>query len=577
MRPRRSTPACLGHSLPRTCRAGSSFWAWRRRARCSSRCCGTRSISSASSFLIILVGFSIRAVSDWLTEGESVSAWALAAVFAGLFGTVLVGFWLFGSRDMTTGALERGLPPPVLAVSDWFEAHGWGQRVLLGGGGSPTAPSTPGTSAVPQSASAPSGGAVSPRAEPESPSAPASRASGSESSSRGRKPASQASGGEAEAATASPSGSSARRSPEPSGGGTDTPTQEAASPPPVSEPVTQPAVEAASTGTSTTLASSHSASAVGTSVRFTATVTADGSGVPTGVVVFFDGDRAIGTAARARAWPERDGRPRDARSRHRRSSDRRRVPRLPWISREPFAGDLPDDHAALNRAGSLRFAGEGRSLRSRQGRASRGGAVRFAHGDDVQFAPMTTDAQGSAAPELHEKRPLNAPGLFVGMAIFGAMAIAILVYTMVRTPQIPAIVSLDYTKVAGSVLVAEERQTDARALQAALARRQPGLDVGVPDLSAAGFVLEGGSVHPARGTPRHRRDLPQRHFRISSSGISSWEPRQTCPIRTTCASSTGAATSFIARPQTPSSSGRTARAWTSSRRACRPSRSSRSP
>jgi hypothetical protein len=112
---------------------------------------------------------------------------------------------------------------------------------------------------------------------------------------------------------------------------------------------------------------------------------------------------------------------------------------------------------------------------------------------------MTTDAQGSAAPELHEKRPLNAPGLFVGMAIFGAMAIAILVYTMVRTPQIPAIVSLDYTKVAGSVLVAEERQTDARSLQAALARRHPGLDVGVPDLSAAGFVLEGGSVHPLIG------------------------------------------------------------------------------
>jgi hypothetical protein len=248
-------------------------------------------------FLIILVGFSIRAVSDWLTEGESVSAWALVAVLAGLFGTVLVGLWLFGSRDMTTGALERGLPSPVLAVSDWFEAHGWGQRVLLGA--SPTAPSTPGTSAVPQSASAPSGGALSPRADPEPPSPPASasRASGSESSSRGRRPAPQASGGEAEAATASPPGSPARPSQEPSGGGTDTPTQEASAQPPASEPVTQPAVEAAPTGTTTTLASSHSASAVGTSVRFTATVTADGSGVPSGAVVFFDGDRAIGTAA----------------------------------------------------------------------------------------------------------------------------------------------------------------------------------------------------------------------------------------------------------------------------------------
>ena len=332
-------------------------------------------------FLIILVGFSIRAVSDWLTEGESVSAWALAAVFAGLFGTVLVGFWLFGSRDMTTGALERGLPPPVLAVSDWFEAHGWGQRVLLGGGGGATAPSTPGTSA--RSASAPSGGAVSPRAEPESPSAPAPRAIASESSSRGRKPASHGSSGEAEAATTSPSGSSARRSPEPSGGGTDTPTQEAASPPPVSEPVTQPAVEAASTGTSTTLASSHSASAVGTSVRFTATVTADGSGVPTGVVVFFDGDRAIGTAGVHGPGPSVTAvfATLDLAIGDHQIS--RRVPRLPWISRKPFAGDLPDDHAALNRAwgrassrrgpfASRRrgrhtsFAGGGRSLRSRR-------------------------------------------------------------------------------------------------------------------------------------------------------------------------------------------------------------------
>ena len=230
--------------------------------------------------------------------------------------------------------------------------------------------------------------------------------------------------------------------------------------------------------------------------------------------------------------------------------------------------------ACASRGGAVRFAhGEARSLRSPAG------AVRFAHGGAPTYnsPPVTTDAQGSAAPELHEKRPLNAPGLFVGMAIFGAMAIAILVYTMVRTPQIPAIVSLDYTKVAGSVLVAEERQTDARALQAALARRQPGLDVGVPDLSAAGFVLEGGSVHPLVGRPGIVAIYRNGDCRIWSSGISSRERLPTCPIRTTCASSTGAATSYIASPRTSSSSGRTARAWTSSRRACRPSRSSRSP
>jgi anti-sigma factor RsiW len=114
---------------------------------------------------------------------------------------------------------------------------------------------------------------------------------------------------------------------------------------------------------------------------------------------------------------------------------------------------------------------------------------------------MTGESQVSDARELPAQRPLNAPGLFVGMAIFAATAIAILVYTMVRTPQIPAIVSLDYTKVAGSVLVAEEREADARALQATLARRQPGFDVSVPDLSAKGFALEGGSVHSVVGRP----------------------------------------------------------------------------
>jgi hypothetical protein len=252
-------------------------------------------------FLIILVGFSIRAVSDWLTEGESVSAWALAAVFAGLFGTVLVGLWLFGSRDITSGALERGLPSPVMAVADWLESHGWGQRVLLGGSGGATAPAAPGTAAAPLSASGSSGGAVSPRAEPESPPGPVSRGSGSESPSRGRKPPPHDSSGEAEAATPS---SSARRRAQASSGGTEASTEASSSSRPASDSpaVAQPAVEAESISTSTILSSSHATSPVGTSVRFTATVTADG-GVPSGSVVFFDGDRAIGTAAVHGAGP----------------------------------------------------------------------------------------------------------------------------------------------------------------------------------------------------------------------------------------------------------------------------------
>jgi Bacterial Ig-like domain (group 3) len=81
-------------------------------------------------FLIIFVGFSIRTISDWLTEGESVSTWALGAVISGLAGTTFVVMWLFGSNSALEG-IESRLPAPVRASVGWLESHGWGQRVLL--------------------------------------------------------------------------------------------------------------------------------------------------------------------------------------------------------------------------------------------------------------------------------------------------------------------------------------------------------------------------------------------------------------------------------------------------------------
>lgn len=82
-------------------------------------------------FLIILVGFAIRAVSDWLTEGESISGWAMTAVFLGLIGTALVGLWLSNSRDLSGSRIR--LPGPVERSVAWLEERGWGQRVLLPG------------------------------------------------------------------------------------------------------------------------------------------------------------------------------------------------------------------------------------------------------------------------------------------------------------------------------------------------------------------------------------------------------------------------------------------------------------
>jgi Bacterial Ig-like domain (group 3) len=254
-------------------------------------------------FLIILVGFSIRAISDWLTEGESVSGWALAAVVAGLMGTVMVGLLLFGSRDVTEGYIESRMPSPILVVMNWLEDHGWGQRVLLAGGGG-AAPSSGPTV----------GGGGAPAAPPSGTSSPVSPSNSAGETSDGR--AGPRKGGSAdEAETAIPSG----------GSGANRPPHRVAAPPAAPAPVapapaptvaaepppaetTPPATpdEAASIATMIVVASSRSPSVVGTSVRFTATVKAVRPGPVSGFVVFYDGNVPIGTVP-VRAVPPDGG------------------------------------------------------------------------------------------------------------------------------------------------------------------------------------------------------------------------------------------------------------------------------
>ena len=74
-------------------------------------------------FLIIFVGFSIRTLSDWLTEGESVSMWALAAVGSGLGGTTLVVMWLFGANSID-GIESRFRPPWSRRSTGWNRMAG---------------------------------------------------------------------------------------------------------------------------------------------------------------------------------------------------------------------------------------------------------------------------------------------------------------------------------------------------------------------------------------------------------------------------------------------------------------------
>ncbi len=224
-------------------------------------------------FVIILVGFAIRALSDWLTEGESVSGWAMSALSLGLMGTVLVGLWLFNSRDIGSQALQSRLPGPIQSTVSWLEAQGWGQRVLLpgssasgtlagggptesGGGGARAAASDPGEPVTmsSQARSSPVSGAIAAVTRPRIPRAR-----------RGSTP------GEAEAA----------------------PLAGQAAMPANTAPVERSAV----VSTSTTLTASPARAVVGRSVRLTAHVVAVGAvTAPTGTVVFSAGDVELGRA-----------------------------------------------------------------------------------------------------------------------------------------------------------------------------------------------------------------------------------------------------------------------------------------
>jgi len=219
-------------------------------------------------FVIILVGFAIRAVSDWLTEGESVSGWAMSALSLGLTGTVLVGMWLANSRDLSRNNLERRLPGPIQHSVTWLEERGWGQRVLL--------PDRPGAAAGPAGGQrggghpSPGPGASEPALGlPASPPAVRPIPQGPTSSARARARPSPGAPREAAAATRS--------------GG-----EPAAAPPAATRP--------AQVATRLRL-SAPASSVVGLSVRLVAEVDAPGSTrTPGGRVGFYAGGSEIGRA-----------------------------------------------------------------------------------------------------------------------------------------------------------------------------------------------------------------------------------------------------------------------------------------
>lgn len=226
-------------------------------------------------FVIILVGFAIRTLSDWLTEGESVSAWTVSALSLGLTGTVLVGLWLFNSQGFGGSSLQDALPGPLQRVVGWMEARGWGQRVLLPGREA-IVPAGSGDSPFPRAGSASASTAAASEDRTGAPDSMASRRAVSEpvgsTSSRARRvPPRSAASGEA---TAAPRTRNAAPQP---------------APPPAAPPIAR---------LSTTVAlSAPASSVVGRAVRLVAVVgSAAADRVPTGQVVFTAGDTTLGRA-----------------------------------------------------------------------------------------------------------------------------------------------------------------------------------------------------------------------------------------------------------------------------------------
>jgi len=216
-------------------------------------------------FLIVLVGFSIRTVGDWLTENESVSVWAVSAVSTGLMGTMLVGLWVFSSPELSGTAITDRLPPRVVESMHWLEARGWGQRVLL------SRPAVLNTAAEAMARRVPSGPTPSstPPGGGRSVSSPPSQTVSEHAMPRlptlRMPPRSRRGPTDAEAASLEPGSSDTSKKP-------------------------APAVD-----TTVTVKSWPVPAIVGKSVRLTATVAAEGATSPSGMVTFYSDGTRLGS------------------------------------------------------------------------------------------------------------------------------------------------------------------------------------------------------------------------------------------------------------------------------------------
>jgi hypothetical protein len=86
------------------------------------------------STLLLLAHSTRDTLQDWLAresfEGEPDPVWALGAVSAGVFGTVIAGLWLFAGSDTGARFADRYAPMVVNRAIAVGERHGWGRRTF---------------------------------------------------------------------------------------------------------------------------------------------------------------------------------------------------------------------------------------------------------------------------------------------------------------------------------------------------------------------------------------------------------------------------------------------------------------
>ena len=99
------------------------------------------------------------------------------------------------------------------------------------------------------------------------------------------------------------------------------------------------------------------------------------------------------------------------------------------------------------------------------------------------------------------ERPLAKPGPILVVVAIGAIALIVAIVSILRRPAVPAVISEDYARVAGRLLVPEVPGADPIAVARSLNARQPSIVVRLPSLGEAGYTLEGTAIRTMSDKP----------------------------------------------------------------------------